>query len=274
MLKRTITGAIIIVATVLAFFLRTIDIRFFDLFALILSVMGAYEFTKALGDKITGAQKIMAIGFSVIVIPVATFIPKYLLTVIVAYIAIELLVSVFLKGSSVEKMGYTAICSVYPTLILLFLSLVNHLGAYALFALVLVFATSYSTDTLAYLVGSKFKGKKLCPTISPNKTVSGAIGGVIGGVLGGIITYYAFKWIGISPFNLQNEINAVIFLIMTGIVFSIVTQIGDLFESFLKRGLGVKDMGSLLPGHGGILDRVDGLMFTALAVFVFYSFLI
>ena len=274
MLKRTLTGAIIIVATILAFFLRTIDIRFFDLFALILSVMGTCEFTKALGDKITKEQKIMAIVFSIAIIPVATFIPKYLLAVILGLTAIELLASVFIKDSTIEKMGYTALSSFYPTLVLLFLTLINHLGAYALFALVMVFATSYSTDTMAYLVGSKFKGKKLCPTISPNKTVSGAIGGVIGGILGGILTYYAFKWLKISPFELQSEVNAIIFIVMTGIVFSVVTQLGDLFESFLKRNLGVKDMGSLLPGHGGILDRVDGLMFVSLFVFIFYSFLV
>lgn len=274
MLKRTLTGAIIIVATILAFFLRTIDIRFFDLFALILSVMGTYEFTKALGDKITKEQKIMAIVFSIAIIPVATFIPKYLLAVILGLTAIELLASVFIKNSTIEKMGYTALSSFYPPLVLLFLTLINHLGAYALFALVMVFATSYSTDTMAYLVGSKFKGKKLCPTISPNKTVSGAIGGVIGGILGEILTYYAFKWLKISPFELQSEVNAIIFIVMTGIVFSVVTQLGDLFESFLKRNLGVKDMGSLLPGHGGILDRVDGLMFVSLFVFIFYSFLV
>ena len=171
-------------------------------------------------------------------------------------------------------MGYTALNFFYPTLVLLFLTLSNHLGKFSLFALIIVFATSYSTDTMAYLVGSKFKGKKLCPTISPNKTISGAIGGVIGGILGGILTYFVFKWLKINPFELQHEIYAIIFLITSGIVLSVLTQLGDLFESFLKRGLGVKDMGNILPGHGGILDRVDGLMFTSLAVVLFYSFLV
>jgi phosphatidate cytidylyltransferase len=274
MLKRTITGAGVILVTALAFYLRTIDIRFFDLFALILSVMGTWEFARSLGDRTTVEQKVLALVFSVGVIPFAVFLPSYLILFILAFTAITLLVCVFLKNSSIEKMGYTVLNFFYPTLVLLFLTLSNHLGKYSLFALILVFATSYSTDTMAYLVGSKFKGKKLCPTISPNKTISGAIGGVIGGILGGILTYFVFKWLGINPFVLIREIFVIIFLITSGIVLSILTQLGDLFESFLKRGLGVKDMGNLLPGHGGILDRVDGLMFTSLAVFLFYSFLV
>ncbi len=273
MLKRTLTGAIVVITTVIAFILRTVDIRFFDLFALVLSVMGAYELNKALGDRTTKTQKVLSVVFALAVIPFKVFLPNYLLIFILTYLAFSLIVSVFIKDSEISKLGYFILSLIYPTLILLALSLINHVGKFALFALVLVFATSYSTDTLAYLIGSKFKGKKLCPTISPNKTVSGAIGGVIGGMLGGLLTYYAFVLLNINPFASFDKLTIVIYIIMTGIVFSIVTQVGDLFESFLKRGLGVKDMGSLLPGHGGILDRVDGLMFTALVVFLFYSFL-
>ncbi|MBE5743925.1 MAG: CDP-archaeol synthase [Clostridiales bacterium] len=273
MLKRTLTGAIVVVATVIAFILRTVDIRLFDLFAIILTVMGACELIKALGGKITKTQKILSIIFALAVIPFNVFLKNYLLIFVLGYLALSLIISVFVSGADIQKLGYFILALIYPTLILLSLSLINHVGAFALFALVLTFATSYSTDTMAYLVGSKFKGKKLCPTISPNKTVSGAIGGVIGGILGGILTYYAFILININPFVAYDKITVLFFIVMTGIVFSIVTQVGDLFESFLKRGLDIKDMGSILPGHGGILDRVDGLMFTALAVFLFYSFL-
>ncbi len=273
MLKRTLTGSIIVIATVIAFLLRTVDIRLFDLFALILSVACAFELTKALGDKITKMQKILSIVFSLAVIPFKVFLNDYLLIFILSYLAFSLIVSIFIKDTAIDKLGYFILSLIYPTLNLLCLSLVNHVGKFALFALVLVFATSYSTDTLAYLIGSKFKGKKLCPTISPNKTVSGAIGGVLGGIIGGLLTYYAFILLNLNPFIAFDKITIVIYIIMTGIVFSVVTQVGDLFESFLKRGLDIKDMGSILPGHGGMLDRVDGLMFTALAVFLFYSFL-
>lgn len=273
MLKRTLTGAIVVITTIIAFILRTVDIRFFDLFALVLSVMGACELNKALGDRTTKTQKVLSIVFALAVIPFKVFLGNYLLLFILTYFAFALIVSVFIKDTAIEKVGYFILSLIYPTLVLLALSLINHVGKFSLFALVLVFATSYLTDTLAYLVGSKFKGKKLCPTISPNKTVSGAIGGVIGGILGGILTYYVFILLNANPFVAYDKITVVVYMIMTGTCFSVVTQVGDLFESFLKRGLGVKDMGTLLPGHGGILDRVDGLMFNALVVFLFYSFL-
>ena len=142
MLKRTLTGAIVVATTVIAFILRTIDIRFFDLFALILTVMGVCELNKALGDRTTKAQKALAVIFSLAVIPLKVFLSDYLLTFILIYFALSLIISVFVKDSSIDKLGYFVLSLVYPTLVLLALSLINHVGKFSLFALVLTFATS------------------------------------------------------------------------------------------------------------------------------------
>ena len=95
--------------------------------------------------------------------------------------------------------------------------------------------------------------------ISPNKTVSGAIGGLLGGVIATVVLYFIVPPVT----NIKNDW---IIFIALGIVCSILTQVGDIFESHIKRSIGIKDMGNILPGHGGVLDRVDGTMFASVAI--------
>ena len=129
--------------------------------------------------------------------------------------------------------------------------------------LLLVFVISALTDTFAYLVGMTYgkirKGnvKKLCPKLSPNKTVAGAIGGLIGGAIGSVAIYFIFG----GALNL--ELGWLIFIAI-GIVMAIATEVGDLLESLIKRRAGIKDMGKIMPGHGGVLDRIDGILLASL----------
>ena len=109
----------------------------------------------------------------------------------------------------------------------------------------------WATDTFAYFVGKTVGGKRLAPKISPNKTWSGLIGGVCGAALVG---YFMKDYL----FNKSH----ILFLILN-ISLAIYAQLGDLLESWVKRKFGIKDSGSFIPGHGGILDRVDGLTIVA-----------
>lgn len=119
-----------------------------------------------------------------------------------------------------------------------------------------VFATVWATDIFAYFVGRAIGGVKLAPRISPGKTWSGAIGGAIAAVMAGT----AVVWSYFSADGLWIPILA--------LILSICSQIGDLFESFMKRRFGVKDSSHLIPGHGGVMDRVDGLIFACFAAFL------
>lgn len=115
----------------------------------------------------------------------------------------------------------------------------------------MVFAVTWLNDTAAYLVGRSFGKTKLVPTISPGKTRIGSAAGLIAGALTGMLA----AWIFGLPVNV--EVAAAI-----GFLIAIAGQLGDLAESLIKRSLGVKDMGTLIPGHGGMLDRIDALLFT------------
>ena len=121
--------------------------------------------------------------------------------------------------------------------------------AYVLWTLAIVWAT----DIFAYFAGRRFGGPKLAPTISPKKTWSGLGGGVAGAAVTGGILAAAFQL-------------PVILLAPAAAVLAVVAQVGDLYESWLKRRVGIKDSGTLLPGHGGIMDRVDGLVPVAVVV--------
>ena len=129
----------------------------------------------------------------------------------------------------------------------------GHLG---LFAMLFLFAVVWATDILAYFCGRAIGGPKLAPRISPGKTWSGAIFGALAGVGAGVAVALIVRQGGglLVPF--------------IALVLAVSSEIGDLFESWVKRRFGAKDSSRLIPGHGGVMDRVDGLVFAAFAAFL------
>ena len=179
--------------------------------------------------------------------------------------------SIYHKGNSLENMASAMFVGIYPVMMFSFLIAINHWGIAGSVAIMLIFAVGPFCDTGAYLIGSTVKGKKLCPTISPNKTISGAIGGIVGGMLGAIVIYL------ISKYALNIDVTAfggLLFFIIYGILGSVLTELGDLVESAIKRSLDIKDMGDVIPGHGGILDRFDGVLFVVFATYIYFMLVI
>ncbi|WP_183188555.1 phosphatidate cytidylyltransferase [Ancylobacter tetraedralis] len=125
----------------------------------------------------------------------------------------------------------------------------THVG---LVTLIWLLAVVWSTDIAAYFCGRLLRGPKLWPRVSPNKTWSGALGGALFGTLAGMFTIYLAG------------LPSVLLAAPVALLASAVSQLGDLFESSMKRRFGVKDSGSLIPGHGGLMDRLDGLITAAL----------
>lgn len=121
------------------------------------------------------------------------------------------------------------------------------------FVLLYIFLTVWAVDIFAMFSGKLFGGPRMAPRISPNKTWAGLVGAVIGSSIVALITYYfANSLIALTP--------TLPVILLLGGVLAVVSQTGDLFESALKRKYDLKDTGSILPGHGGVLDRVDGLI--------------
>ncbi|MBP1886972.1 phosphatidate cytidylyltransferase [Sinorhizobium mexicanum] len=145
---------------------------------------------------------------------------------------------------------------VYAGLTAVSLAAIRGADYLGLVAMLFVFAVVWGTDIFAYFTGRAIGGPKLAPAISPGKTWSGALGGTICGILAGVAVFMVH-------FSLEDLRIPIIALVL-----SVASQIGDLFESFIKRRFGVKDSSQLIPGHGGVMDRVDGLIFACVAALV------
>ena len=129
----------------------------------------------------------------------------------------------------------------------------------------LIFLSSWGSDTCAYCVGRLIGKHKMAPVLSPKKSVEGAVGGVLGASLLGAV--YALIIAGVNP--AQGHTPLVYALICA--VGALISMVGDLAASAIKRNKGIKDYGKLIPGHGGVLDRFDSLLFAAPAVYVYLT---
>ncbi len=154
----------------------------------------------------------------------------------------------------------------------------------AIFAILFAIAVPViGSDLFAYFVGSLIKGKKLCPSISPKKTISGAVGGVIGGMVVAILLWVVFEYVGyLFPsfaeqcgymhfFSTQDGgwmwKSALVYLAI-GLLMGAISELGDLAASRIKRAIGIKDYGKIFPGHGGFLDRIDSIMYCLVVLLV------
>ena len=183
------------------------------------------------------------------------------------------------NGYSLNDMFATVFIGIYPlSLFMLFLP-VNHSEA-GLLGIMLVIAVPVMTDTMAYFTGMALGKRKLCPQISPKKTVAGAVGGVIGGIIGALIVFFLFDFssamsvfpnagsMELIPGNLYGSLGLYIAL---GIVGGVLSELGDLAASWIKRKAGIKDFGKIFPGHGGIMDRLDSILFMLPLVYLVFA---
>ena len=156
-----------------------------------------------------------------------------------------------------------------PGLSLVAMSLVEQ-KAVEVVLLTLTFAVPLMGDIMALLVGSKLGGPKLCPAVSPKKTISGAIGGLIGSLLAAVLVWLLAG--AICNEATLAKLPTVWEYLLLGVLGGIVGQVGDLFASLVKRHSGVKDFSNLFPGHGGMLDRLDSVLFMAILMYCYRLF--
>lgn len=222
----------------------------FGIFWLIAAVAVWWEWTTLVSGRTSGNRLLFFLGSSALMLAmvVAEFSMTRTRTPMLIIALGALAAGVFARA---ERRIWVAAGVLYAGVLLTAPILLRRDAELGLVAILFLFALVWATDIAGYFTGRAFGGPKLAPSISPNKTWSGAIGGVIGGMLAaGAIA--ALAGIGNLP---------AIALVAFGL--SAAAQVGDLFESAIKRRFGAKDAGRLIPGHGGVMDRLDGFIAAA-----------
>jgi phosphatidate cytidylyltransferase len=221
---------------------------FFFFLLLAVSLLSLFEFCSMY--RLEGVLKYACLLFGSAVLIVSFYEKAYFAdAVIIAAMAIIVMRLLVKRDptSSLSDIASPVVGLIYIPGLLSFQGQIRHIGAeWILF----LYATVWASDSLAYYVGKGIGRRKLYREVSPNKTVAGAVGSVIGGMASALILRAL-----VAP---QLGIVSAAFI---GIAVGMISIIGDLVESMFKRDAGVKDSGTIIPGHGGILDKIDGSLF-------------
>ena len=258
---------------------------FFLAFAMFLCFMATYELNRSCGLQ---NKPVMILS-----VAVSTIFPLYYeyghllskiewLNIKTEYlITIYVLVLCFLMLHNHEKTKFSqislvAISSLFVPFAITRLMFFRDIGKYfpdrgygdahGVFLILFLLFSACFTDTFAYFTGSFLGKHKLCPKISPKKTIEGAIGGVLGCILVNVILYAVY-----DNLVFANPAHNYLAIVLISVVLSVVGMCGDLTASLIKRNYGIKDFGNLIPGHGGIMDRFDSILFVCAAFYAVFN---
>lgn len=229
---------------------------YFDLLVLSAAVVMAYEWNLLCNDGATAAGAALAVAILGVVGGAALGAPGAALLAVAPAAALGFAVA----WATGARRWWSATGVVYIAIPCISLIWLRHAPTFGLETVFWLFAVVWATDVGAYFAGRGVGGPKLAPRISPKKTWAGLAGGIAGAAVIGAVTAWLLDLPGAVP------------LVVLSAAMAIVAQAGDLWESWVKRRFAVKDTGRLIPGHGGLLDRLDGFMTAAPAIAAAVSF--
>lgn len=256
MLTRILTGVIgipIVIAVVM------MGNPLFQYMAMVMAVIGVYEFYKVLGKKYN-PLKIVGYGATVVYfIFLQPLFYQYYAIFLAAFLGVLLITMVLMYPKySIIDIAITLMAPIYVGLLMSFMVILRDFEN-GNFLVWLIFISAWGSDTCAYFTGKAcntfFKTHKLAPVLSPKKTIEGSVGGAIGAAL--IAAIYTLIY---TQFALPMMREKLLVIVIIVFVAAILSQIGDLAASAIKRMLEEKDFGFIFPGHGGVLDRFDSVL--------------
>ena len=273
MKTRVITAIVGIIVLIGVMF--TFNTPIFNLVVAAITLIAVHEIYGALGfEKKDWLLYVVQIPYVLLVMLSGYSSARRLLMpasfVLVVFYAIYLVVRngsiSYQKASGLVMFSGIVTFCFYSFILLKELLPVDRFGYDAMFFILLILCFAWGGDTCAYFAGRAFGKHKLCPVVSPKKTVEGAIGGVLGTMAFGVIItlVYSVAADRLEAFTRSNiGVSMYVIIALLGCVAAVLGIYGDLFASVVKRQCGTKDYGTIFPGHGGILDRFDSVMFIA-----------
>jgi phosphatidate cytidylyltransferase len=264
MLRRIFTAvpALLLLAAVIYFY----GYYFLAVFGM-LALVAEYEIISAV--KKNGVRPFDALLY----IATALVVPIYIFWDIAGLVALftVFVISVCVAGITRKELAFKRIALtisvfVYPQMFFMFLYAIASMDNVALSQMLMIylFAVAILTDTFAYFFGITFGKKKLAPVISPNKTVAGAVGGILGGMIAAVLTGLLVQgWFHINI--------GILHFLFSGFLMAVLSEYGDLMASLIKREYSLKDYGNILPGHGGIMDRLDSILFISPILYFYFT---
>ena len=273
MKTRVITAIVGIIVLIGVMF--TFNTLIFNLVIAAITLIAVHEIYSALGfEKKDWLLYVVQIPYVLLVMLSGYSSARRLLMpasfVLVVFYAIYLVVRngsiSYQKASGLVMFSGIVTFCFYSFILLKELLPVDRFGYDAMFFILLILCFAWGGDTCAYFAGRAFGKHKLCPVVSPKKTVEGAIGGVLGTMAFGVIItlVYSVAADRLEAFTRSNiGVSMYVIIALLGCVAAVLGIYGDLFASVVKRQCGIKDYGTIFPGHGGILDRFDSVMFIA-----------
>ncbi len=258
--QRLISGVFLVLIAIVTLYLGGI-VTF--LVTAAISLIGMYELLRVIKMQRTGPAVIVYCGAVLYYVLLWFGLDRYDIPLALAVLVVLLAVYVFtFPKYRISRISITFVSLIYVAVMMSCIYRIRILDGGG-FMVVLVFLSAWGNDTVAYCAGRLFGKHKITPVLSPKKTVEGAVGGIVGaGILGFLYGLIARNYMAV-------DFPVVLVFTIVCVLGALVSIVGDLTASAIKRNYDVKDYGKLIPGHGGILDRFDSILFTAPIIYYF-----
>lgn len=277
-MKKRIITAIVAIAVIVVPCFAFMHTIIFPIILALFSSIAVYEIIKATGGKNHLLMSLSCISAAAIPFLVHFNIEIPLMPVAIIYVLVYFIIMVLMYSKTAFSDVITALFSTVaiPTSLSVFIRLRDcyvtepelYTKTNGVYFILFAMLCAWGTDSFALFAGKLFGKHKLCPNISPNKTVEGAVGGIIGTVILNIIVFLIFD-------KFLFTVHTILWwqIIIISAVLSVISMFGDLSASIIKRNHNIKDFGNLFPGHGGVMDRIDSCVFVLAALYMILYFI-